>query len=96
MGPGSDDAGSSSVPEDLRSFPGVGASVLVSSGESLAGDTGRVYPPITQTLLYWQTYTQFPLSLSLQSSTDIVARCAMFSDYNYVSTMYLRLTPLSS
>ena len=42
MGPGSDDAGSSSVPEDLRSFPGVGASVLVSSGGSLVGDTVRV------------------------------------------------------
>ena len=32
VGPGSDDAGSSSVPEDLRSFPGDGASMLVSSG----------------------------------------------------------------
>ena len=42
MGHGSDDAGSSSVPEDLRSFPGDGASVLVSSGGSLAGDTVRV------------------------------------------------------
>ena len=42
VGPGSDDAGSSSVPEDLRSFPGDGASVLVSSGGSLAGDTVRV------------------------------------------------------
>ena len=42
MGHGSDETGSSSVPESLRSFPGDGASVLVSSGGSLAGDTGRV------------------------------------------------------